>query len=298
MASSRSPRPSPRTTTASRRSPSATAWRSPSAASAVRSSVPPKRSPSRLPPGGECSSRPRQRCFPARLPEAASCGAGACSARVELVDLALVLVGDDRALDLHRRRQLAVFLGQVAGEDGDLLDLLDPGELLVDLGQVRLDRHADIAVAGELPRVLGQAVLLGVGNRLFRVERDQPDQVGAAVADDDALRDQRVLLDLVLEVGRGDVLAAGGDDDVLLAPGDRDEAVGVDRAEVAGVQPAVDDRLAGGLVVLVVALEHVGALDEDLVVRGDLYFAAGEGLADRADLEVVRGGAVSYTHLR
>ena len=93
--------------------------------------------------------------------------------------------------------------------------------------------------------VLGEAVLLGVGGGLFGVEGDQGDQVGAAVADDDALGDQRVLLDLGLEVGRGDVLAAGGDDDVLFAAGDLDEAVGVDLADVAGVQPAVDDRLAG-----------------------------------------------------
>ena len=99
-----------------------------------------------------------------------------------------------------------------------------------------------------------------------------------------------MLLDLALEVGRRDVLAAGGDDDVLFAAGDRDEAVGVDRAEVAGVEPAVDDRLPGRLVVLVVALEDVGALDQDLAVLGDLDLAAREGFADRADLEVVGRG--------
>ena len=85
-------------------------------------------------------------------------------------------------------------------------------------------------------------------------------------------------------------LPPGGDDDVLFAAGDLDEAVGVDLADVAGVQPAVDDRLAGRLLVLVVPLEDVGALDEDLAVVGDLHLAAGEGFADRADLEVVGGG--------
>ena len=73
---------------------------------------------------------------------------------------------------------------------------------------VGLDRLADLGVGGQLLGVLGQAVLLGVGDRLFGVEGDQGDQVGPAVADDDALGDQRVLLDFVLEVGRGDVLAA------------------------------------------------------------------------------------------
>ena len=94
------------------------------------------------------------------------------------------------------------------GQDRDLLDLLDAGEVLVDLLDVGLDRGLDVGVGGERDGVLGQAVLLGVGDGLFGVEGDQGDEVGAAVADDDALGDQRVLLDLGLEVGRGDVLAA------------------------------------------------------------------------------------------
>ena len=50
-------------------------------------------------------------------------------------------------------------------------------------------------------------------------------RVRAAVADDDRLRDELRRLEVVLDVLRGDVLAAGGDEDVLLAVGDRDEAV-------------------------------------------------------------------------
>ena len=98
-----------------------------------------------------------------------------------------------------------------------------------------------------------------------------------------------MLLDLGLEVRRRDVLAARGDDDVLLAAGDLDEAVGVDLAEVAGVQPAVDDRLAGRLLVLVIALEYVRAPDEDLAVVRDPHLATGKRLADRADPEVLGG---------
>src|SRR3954454_21788069 len=209
--------------------------------------------------------------------------------RVKLFDLALVLLGDDGALDLQGRRQLAGLLGEVVGEDRDLLDLLDAGEVLVDLLDVGLDRGLDVGVLRQLGRVLGQVVLLGVFDRLFGVESDQCHEVGAAVADDDALGDQRVLLDFGLEVGGGDVLAAGGDDDVLFAAGDLDEALGVDLADVAGVEPALDDRLPRRLGVLVVALEYVGALDEDLAVLGDLHLAAREWFADRPDLEVLRG---------
>ena len=54
--------------------------------------------------------------------------------------------------------------------------------------------------------------------------------------------DQRVGAQPVLEHRRGDVLAAGGDQDLLLAPGDPDEALVVDLADVAGVEPAVGAR--------------------------------------------------------
>ena len=180
-----------------------------------------------------------------------------------------------------------LLLGEVARQDLELLHLLDAGELLVHLLDVLLDRLADLRVRGQRLGILRQPVLLGERRRLLGVERDQGDEVGPAVADHHALRDQRVLLHLGLDVRRGDVLAAGGDDDVLLAAGDLEEAVGVDLADVAGVEPAVDERLAGRLVVLVVALEDVRPAHQDLAVVGDLHLAAGERLADRAELELV-----------
>src|SRR5262249_33991031 len=61
-------------------------------------------------------------------------------------------------------------------------------------------------------------------------------------------------------------------------------AVLVELADVAGGQPAVLQRLPGGLLVLVVALADVGAADQDLAVVGDLDVAAVEGLAHLAEL--------------
>src|SRR5690349_18256634 len=46
-------------------------------------------------------------------------------AAVEAVDDVRVLLGDDVALDLHGRGQLAALLREVGREDRDLLDLLD-----------------------------------------------------------------------------------------------------------------------------------------------------------------------------
>ena len=126
----------------------------------------------------------------------------------ERFDLAGVLVGDDVALDLHRRRQLAALLREVVRQDLDLLHLLDPRELGVDLFEVLLDRLRGPVVRRQRLGIGGQAVLLGERRRLLGVEGDQGDQIRPAVADDHALGDERMLLDLGLEVGGRDVLAA------------------------------------------------------------------------------------------
>ena len=131
--------------------------------------------------------------------------------------------------------------------------------------------------------------LLGQRGRLLRIEREERHQVRAAVAHHHRLRDPAALLQPVLQVGGRDVLAARGDDDVLLATGDVEEAVLVEPAEVPGVEPAVLERLAGGGLVLVVALEDVRALDQHLAVLGDPHLHAVERPAHRAEPEAVAG---------
>ena len=103
--------------------------------------------------------------------------------------------------------------------------------------------------------------------------------------------DQGVGAQPVLEHGRGDVLAAGGDQDLLLAAGDPDEALVVDLAEVAGVEPAVGvERLGGRRVVVPVAGEDLAAPEQQLAVVGDPDRGAGQRAADGADLLARRAG--------
>src|SRR5690349_3787704 len=78
---------------------------------------------------------------------------------------------------------------------------------------------------------------------------------GVRDADDGGFGDGRVGVQDVLDLAGVDVVAAA-DDEVLLAVDDEHEAVLVDEAEVAGVQPAVDDGLGGGRRVVVVAAHH------------------------------------------
>ena len=173
-------------------------------------------------------------------------------------------------------------------EDEEALDLLDLGVLGVGLVELALDERAHLVVLGERgERGVLDAVLLGPRHDLLLVEGDEHDGVRTPVAVHDGLRDPARLLEVVLEVGRREVLAAGGDDDVLLAARDVDVAVIVDGAEVAGVQPPVDDGAEARVVVAVVALEDVVALEEQLAVVGDPRLDAGQHAPDRAEAVVL-----------
>ena len=77
-----------------------------------------------------------------------------------------------------------------------------------------------------------------------RVRHLAPPLVG--MADDGGLEDVGVFVEHALDLGGGDVLPAG-DDHVLLAVLDVEEAVLVEPADVAGPEPAVDEGALRGL---------------------------------------------------
>ncbi len=119
------------------------------------------------------------------------------------------------------------------------------------------------------------------------LDADQGGQVRLLVADDDRLLDERRGLQGVLDLGRRDVLAAGGDDDVLDAVDDLDVGAVDPLADVAGVQPPVGVDGLGGLVRLVpVAGEDAGVAGEDLAgLLVDPEVDAGLRFADGAELD-------------
>src|SRR5207244_9614629 len=93
------------------------------------------------------------------------------------------------ALQLQRRRHLAVLGREIARQDRELLDLLEAGVPRVDLVDDALDELLDVVAAGGAPR-----------RELLLLERDQRDDVGPAVADDERLRHVPRKLELVLEI--------------------------------------------------------------------------------------------------
>ena len=119
----------------------------------------------------------------------------------------------------------------------------------------------------------------------LRIQGEERTDAGTVLPDDEYLADQRVTPQAVLQRGRGDVLPPGGDDELLLAPGDPQEALGAfEGADVPGAQPAVvGEGLGRGLGVVVVSREGADAPDQDLPVVVQAERAAGQWGADSPD---------------
>src|SRR5512132_1449429 len=129
---------------------------------------------------------------------------------------------------------------------------------------------------------------------LPRTELDERDDLLAVdvvrPADDPSRRDGRVLQQRRLDVPWKDVEAAP-DDQVLLAVDDVDVPVVVEAAQVAGVEPAVPDRLRRQLRRAPVAEHDRAGTDADLAdlaVAGDAHLDAGGRLADGAEASTSR----------
>ncbi len=114
------------------------------------------------------------------------------------------------------------------------------------------------------------------------VRDDRAPRRTAPVAEHDGLVDQRVAHEHPLQLAGGDVLAAGGDDQVFLAVGDRMRYPSSSDLPTSPVcsQPSTIVARVGGLV-LPVAFHHMRPTGEDLAVVRDLDLDARDRRADR-----------------
>ena len=141
------------------------------------------------------------------------------------------------------------------------------------------------SVLDELIRFL--AVVLVVGINLC-------DDLVALLADKNLMDGMAALRKLILKLLGGYVLTVVGDDEVLLTADEEQEAVLIDSAVVARLEPAVIECLGGSLGILVVASHDVGAADiylADAVLIGIvyLYLVARKRSADAAGLMIFHG---------
>ena len=118
------------------------------------------------------------------------------------------------------------------------------------------------------------------------VEHDHAGDERPVVAEHVRLLEQGVARDREFEIHRRDLLAGGGDDD-LLDPAEDADAPGLDRCLVTGTQPTVDERAGGVVVALPVAAHHAGAAQQEFAVVADLRLDAGERATDRRRVVVV-----------
>ena len=193
---------------------------------------------------------------------------------------------DRAALDLQRRGEQAVGLGEVGGQHPEGTDRLGPGDRAVRARHGPVQGGEHLRVGGGLNHVHCRQPVVAqpLGEHLL-VQGDERGDEGLPVPDDEHLADEWVAAQAVLELGGGDVLASGGDDELLLASGDAQVAVLVEGADVAGAEPAVGgEGLGGGRGVVVVGGEDSDTADLDLLVLTDADLVAADGRADGADL--------------
>ena len=151
-----------------------------------------------------------------------------------------------------------------------------------------------VCTSGSAHKRLGRAgaesLRLGPGRQRRQVGHHQHDGKPAPVAQHDGVAHELAALDHALDRLRRDVLAAGGDDQILLSVGDLEETVRVEQAHVTGMEPAFAvQRLRGGLRLPVVARHDVGTPGDDLAIRSDPHLHPRNRPAHRAQPEVLEG---------
>ena len=99
------------------------------------------------------------------------------------------------------------------------------------------------------------------------IDHDQRGQIRATIPDHDRVRDVGRELELVLDLGRRDVLPARRDDDVFHTVGDVEIAFVVHAPDIACVQPAVAQGFGGLFRLVQVTHEHRRAADQQLTFR-------------------------------
>src|SRR5699024_5091354 len=132
------------------------------------------------------------------------------------------VLNDDIALDAHLWREVSAGLGEIRRKNLELANGLGAADLRVRRvdGALHLGDHLRVDARLSEGQVAVFAVVLEPGRQHLNVESDESRDEGLLVADDDDLTDDRVGANRVFESRRRHILAAGGDDELLLATSD------------------------------------------------------------------------------
>ncbi len=175
-------------------------------------------------------------------------------------------------------------------------DPLDHRQALVGAADRLGDRVLKARILDQAGQIERQAVLPGVAARELGVGHDQRHQVRSGIAVDHHLAELGLESQNALDPLWRAVVAAGEHDQVALAIGDLDVARIVDQPDVAGMQPAVLERLGGRRLVAPVALHHRFAAHQDLAIVSNLDVEPGQRGTDRVQPDLP--GQVDADHRR
>src|SRR2546428_420740 len=165
--------------------------------------------------------------------------------REHRLDQVVVALEHQPALDLARGRDgLALLLGiQLARQHTEGLHLLHATEGRVRARDLRVEQARHLRVRGQrrVPGVREPTLARPLGDR-FVIHLDQRGEVLAALAKDDGVADVGARAQARLDLRRADVLAAGGDHEVLPPVDEAEGTLGGPLRGVAPEEPAVAGR--------------------------------------------------------
>ena len=166
--------------------------------------------------------------------------------RVEVVDLLAVAIFDDAAAKLHGRRQGAVIGGEFVRHQHHAFEFFEASQILIDGFHDSFVEALNFRICDQSPpRTKRNAIGARPLFQQRKIRRYDHRGKFAPVAEDGRDSDQRIELQRILDRLRRDEFSARSLDQIFLAIGDREISVGVDVANVAGLEP-VSRRMQRG----------------------------------------------------
>src|SRR6201981_2397381 len=204
---------------------------------------------------------------------------------IDFVNEAPVPFSDGAPAPLHAVGEHAILRSEFIRKENGSFKLFKTGKILIDFFDDAVIEGLHVGMLDQL-RAGGEGDLL-IARPVFEqreIWSDEHSRELALIAHNDGFRDQGIVLQRVLNRLGRDKFAAGGLDEVLLTVGYREEAIGIEVADVSSLKPSVDEGIVGFRGPLPIGLEDGRSTDQNLTVVFNATFDIAQGLAEGAEL--------------
>src|SRR3954469_8602869 len=208
---------------------------------------------------------------------------------IQRLDLLPPAFFDHLALDLEGWRQLPGVDAEFSRQQGDPFDPLVLREFAIERIDDLLVKGDDVGPRDQLfTRARRPAKIFESPFERLELVYDQGCGVLPAIAEEHGFGDDRAALEDRFDRLRCDLFAAGSDQQILLAVGDRQVALRIDVSDVTGVKPTTLERGRGRLRFVEVPLHDVRPAREDLSVLRNAQLDALDRPSDGANTRRVQ----------